>query len=224
MNLSSLYNLDFFTVLGDSSGQLFHGCKQEWFSTHWQRLSGCGPAAATTIIYYLGRTQGLFGLSKNDNSLQCCKALMEEVWTYVTPTIKGMPTTKMFYEGVLLFAKHYGVNNLKPMVFDVPKLNQSRPELQALVQFIEGAMKQNAPVAFLNLCNGKEENLERWHWVTVVSIGVEDAHPVVTLLDEGKINATDLALWYKTTKKAVGSSTLQCNDTKFMTQYPLIKR
>lgn len=204
MTVSSLGNLDFLAVSGDPSGQLFHGCNQEWFSTQWQRTSGCGPAVATAIIYYLDQTRGIFGLSGKGNSLQGCKSLMEEVWAYVTPTINGIPTTKMFYENVLLFAESYGINNLKPMVFDVPESYANRPKLQELAQFIEGAMEENVPVAFLNLCNGEEKNLERWHWVTVVSIEVEDSRLMTTFLDEGITKIIDLALWYETTQKGGG--------------------
>jgi hypothetical protein len=57
------------------------------------------------------------------------------------------------------------------------------------------------PVAFLNLCNGEETNLERWHWVTVISVEYEEIKQGVflSIMDEGMIKRINLALWYETT-------------------------
>ena len=70
-----------------------------------------------------------------------------------------------------------------------------------VVYFLEGALHQDSPVAFLNLCNGDENNLEPWHWVTIISLEYsEDGKCVfIEILDEGLIKKIDLLLWYDTT-------------------------
>jgi hypothetical protein len=56
-------------------------------------------------------------------------------------------------------------------------------------------------VAFLNLCNGSEKKLDRWHWVTLISLEYAEGGERVfaDILDAGIIKRIDLALWYKTT-------------------------
>ena len=56
-------------------------------------------------------------------------------------------------------------------------------------------------MAFLNLCNGEEKNLDRWHWVTIISLEyAKDKNQVLAnILDEGVIKKISLSLWYHTT-------------------------
>jgi hypothetical protein len=83
----------------------------------------------------------------------------------------------------------------------VPEDKSIRPELADLVIFIEEALLKDVPVAFLNLCNGDENNLEPWHWVTIISLDyADDENSVfVNILDGGLIKKIDLSLWYNTT-------------------------
>ncbi len=41
-----------FTMI-DHKGKTYYGCNQAWFPTPWSRGSGCGPAAASDLFYYL---------------------------------------------------------------------------------------------------------------------------------------------------------------------------
>ena len=125
---------------------------------------------------------------------------MEEIWEYVTPTPRGIPTTELFYESVLNYAKAKEIQ-LECSFLDIPEDKSARPGLSTVLQFLEGALLKDAPIAFLNLCNGEEENLHRWHWVTIISLeyNQDGSQIFVTLLDEGLINTIDLALWHNTT-------------------------
>jgi hypothetical protein len=130
---------------------------------------------------------------------------MEKIWEYVTPTKNGVSTTKMFYEAVLSYAKSKGLN-IEYEFLDLPKDKSCRPGLPEVLNFLEGALLKDAPVAFLNLCNGAEKNLERWHWVTIISleyIGNEN-QVFATIMDNGRIKKIDLSLWYNTTTKGGG--------------------
>jgi hypothetical protein len=91
--------------------------------------------------------------------------------------------------------------NVQFRVIDVPQLKSNRPRLTEVLNFLEEAFDNDVPVAFLNLCNGDEKNLERWHWVTVVSLNVSDdgRDAFVDILDSGIIKKIDLGLWYDTT-------------------------
>lgn len=199
MLTKSIANLDFFKILDEETQEICYGSNQGWYATEWQRRSGCGPSAATNIIQYLKKTKGI----EADNSASSKKswlAQMEEIWEYVTPTPRGIPTTELFYESVLNYAKAKGIQ-LECSFLDLPEDKSARPELSAVLQFLEVALLKDAPIAFLNLCNGEEENLHRWHWVTIISLeyNQDGSRIFVRLLDEGLINTIDLVLWYNTT-------------------------
>jgi len=200
MSSKSISSLNLLQIFDEYSHKKHYGCDQEWYTTEWQRLSGCGPTAVCNIIYYLNKTRPAFGIKQSCDTKETSVSIMEEIWEYVTPTIKGIPTTKMFYEAVLAYTKSKGLN-VEFSFCDVPEDKSIRPKLADLVIFIEGALLKDIPVAFLNLCNGDENNLEAWHWVTIISLDyTEDENSVfVNILDGGMIKKIDLSLWYNTT-------------------------
>lgn len=205
MTAKSLTNLDLFKVIDESAQQTYYGCNQIWYPTKWQRLSGCGPTAASNIFFYLSHTQSPLELEPSSNSKKNWVSLMEEMWKYITPSIRGVNTTKMFYEPMLAYTKSKGID-VGYCVCDVPKDMSQRPALKEILDFLEEALSKDAPVAFLNLCNGEEKNLDRWHWVTIISLDYsEDRNGAfVNILDEGLIKKINLALWYNTTKLGGG--------------------
>jgi len=200
MLMQAISNLDLLKVIDETTLKTYYGCNQEWYKTERQRLSGCGPSAAATIICYLNHTRSVVGLRQSFNSKKSCLLLMEEVWKYVTPTSEGIPTTKMLFNAVLSYMKAKGFN-VEYGFFDLPKDKSRRPAILKVINFIEEALLKDTPVAFLNLCNGDVKNLDSWHWITIVSLEyTEDRNNVfVTVLDRGQVKKIDLALWYNTT-------------------------
>ena len=199
----SISNLKFLEI-PDENSQLSYGCDQQWYNTERQQMCGCGPSVACGIIWYLSHC---LGLSQSDLTTpkDKCLVLMEEVWRFMTPSTEGIPSTKMFYESVLTYAESKGLN-LEYRFCNIPIDESIRPEFTIIERFIKKGLKQNAPVAFLNLCNGKEENLERWHWVTIVSLFHEGLgeRAFINILDSGLIKRIDLSLWYETTTRGGG--------------------
>ena len=125
---------------------------------------------------------------------------MEEIWTHVTPSKEGIPTTRMLYESVMAYAKIKGLN-MNYGVCDVPEQQALRPKLADVVHFLDDALAKDTPIAFLNLCNGDETRLEPWHWVTVISLDYDEdgKSAFIEILDEGCIKRIDLDLWHSTT-------------------------
>ena len=75
-----------------------------------------------------------------------------------------------------------------------------RPGFDEIVDFITQGLQKDAPVAFLNLCNGEEKNLDRWHWVTIIASDVKSPDEIIiSISDEGRIKYINLSLWVKTT-------------------------
>lgn len=196
----SLKNPEAFLRSGENSDQPLYGCEQEWYETEWQKRSGCGPTTACNLLFYLEYGK----LAKDPNQIPLNKACglkrMQESWKYVTPTEMGVYTTKMFGDGFQDYAK---INGWSGTFHSIEK-NQEVHEknyFEKVIQFIETALLQDSPVAFLNLCNGLVNNLDKWHWVIIISLeyDLEQKQAYVNIMDEGLIKRIDLNLWCKTT-------------------------
>lgn len=200
MKTKSITYLNLFKVIDKSEQKTYDGCNQVWYPSIWQRLSGCGPSAASNIFFYLSHSQSTLQLEEGFNSKEAWLSLMKEIWKYVTPSIRGVNTLKMFYEPMLAYTKTKGIH-VEYRICDVPKDKSLRPHLKDVVNFLEEALEKDAPIAFLNLCNGEEKNLDRWHWVTIIALeySEERDNVFVDILDQGEIKRIDLALWYQTT-------------------------
>lgn len=196
----SLKNPETVFLINDNSEMRCYGCEQEWYNSDWQRRSGCGPTTACNLLLYLEFTR----LSNKQDRIPISKeqgmARMQESWTYVTPTDEGIPTTKVFCEKFFNYAKANHLNVACHSI-NINKENQRCSEFEDVVKFIEAAMLNDSPVAFLNLCNGKVNNLEGWHWVTIISLeyDMNETKAYISILDEGLIKKVDLKLWCDTT-------------------------
>ncbi len=201
----SIKHPEYFEVDCGHDEESLYGCDQEWYNSEWQRLSGCGPTAASNIIYYLSRTKPRACNLDVHNDRVGCLALMEEVWAYVTPTEEGVDTTKKFYDALSAYFDAAGTHTVAE-ICDIPENKEERPTLNEVLDFLIRAMENDAPVAFLNLCNGNETNLEAWHWVTVISLRYHENkdHIHLIILDEGQLKKIDLGLWYNTTELGGG--------------------
>lgn len=200
MNIMSISNLNFLTITDKKANVIFYGCDQEWFTTEWQRISGCGTSVAANIILYLNNkchaAEVLSDINDKDKSL----LLMDEIWKYVTPTNHGIHTTKMFYEPLLSYIKSKDFK-FKFKFMNLPAAKINRPKFSEVLDFLRDALSHDVPIAFLNLCNGAEVNLEQWHWVTIISLEyiTEEKQAYIHILDEGIIKKIDFTLWYNTT-------------------------
>lgn len=199
----SLRNPDSIHIL-DNSGNIFFGCDQEWFKSHWQRLSGCGPSVASNLLLYLHRAKCI-SLPVDVNNQSDCIKFMEVVWSHVTPTRKGIYKLEQFYKGVHSFAQAHGYN-LEGFSLDIPKKSTERPEMSAIVDFIADGLLHDCPIAFLNLSNGMVSNLDQWHWVTIVSLKTDlnNSHVFAKIYDAAQSIIIDLKLWRETTSLGGG--------------------
>ena len=188
----SIKNPEYLEILDDITSDKYYGCNQEWYKKPWQRMAGCGPTVASNIILY---SKNNVGISKNDSI-----SIMDEMWKHVTPTMKGVNTTNIFYNGLLSYAKSKGLTLLYDAV-DIPKKKEMRPTFERIISFIKISLENDVPLAFLNLCNGEEKCLDKWHWVTVTSLEYEEDLNCVSIeiVDESIKKTIDLKLWYNTT-------------------------
>ena len=119
--------------------------------------------------------------------------IMEELWFYLLPTDYGLNSVKLFYDGI----KNYYSN--KEVTIDYINVDiKDKPSLDEIINFISKELSEDRPIAFLNLCNGEENNLDRWHWVLVVEIFEENGEYFFNIIDDKKIKKINLSLWYRT--------------------------
>lgn len=205
MVTTSLNNIDVYKLFDEVTQRDSHGCDQEWYGSEWQRKSGCGPTTVCNILWYLNQTQPALGLNRTLGGKTDLAALMEDVWEYVTPTNRGIPTTKLLADAALAYAQARGLE-LSAHVCDMPEEISARPTWDEVVAFLKEALAHNLPVAFLNLCSGDEKNWDPWHWVTVLSMECDAGgeHTFIDVLDGGLIKKGDLSLWYQTTTHGGG--------------------
>jgi hypothetical protein len=204
MTKISIKNPEYLEILDDITSEKYYGCNQEWYKKPWQRMAGCGPTVASNIILY---SRNNVGISKNDSI-----AIMEEMWKHVTPTLKGVNSTNIFYNGLLSYAKNKGSMLLYDAV-DVPKKKEMRPTFERIINFIKISLENDSPLAFLNLCNGEEKCLDKWHWVTVISLEYEEDlnYASIEILDESIKKNIDLKLWCNTTTLGGGFVSFSVN-------------
>lgn len=186
-------------ILKLTDGQIvYHGANQEWYKKFWQRMSGCGPTNASHIIWYLSNTRkGCRDLVERDASTKDgFRELMDVVWKYVTPGYRGVNGTNMFVQGVRRYGEDRGFH-FRFKIMDVNIEKYHRPSEEEMRDFLVDAMKKDSPVAFLNLNNGEEKNLDRWHWVTLVAYNTDTGTAV--MYDQNKSRSIDLSLWLRTT-------------------------
>jgi len=195
----ALRNKSVFDIWDERKQRTAFGFNQNWYTSTWQRMAGCGPTAVANIIYYLQcRRTGVRTDSLDNKTYRMI--LMEELWKHVTPSLHGINSAKMLYEGVLSYASAKGMEIDIGMV-DIPKRTKLRPAYENVQCFIEMALMQDTPVAFLNLHHGEETQLDSWHWVTIISLEVPEGESsaLVEILDEGKLKRIDFRNWYRTT-------------------------
>lgn len=196
---TEIHSPDKYVIRDDQTAASYHGFDQEWYGTKWQRMAGCGPTVAATILYYLDPAHA--GIPADRAPLKSeCIAVMESMWKYVTPSFGGVNSTKMLYQGVLEYAKAKKLN-IRFDFIDVSKKVNQRPEFGQLLAFLGDALNNDAPVAFLNLNNGEEHVLDAWHWVTMISLEYEEdaSFASAEILDEGRVKKIDLLKWFRTT-------------------------
>ncbi len=184
-------------LLGE--GEISHiGASQEWYKKRWQKMAGCGPVNAAHLVWYCAKTRD--GLSSLIDGIDQTKPgfldLMEQMWKYVTPTYRGVNSTGLFVRGVEGYARDRGLR-LSLFVFDVDGNREARASLEKMNEFLKAMFEADRPVAFLNLNNGEEKNLDYWHWVLLV--GYNPVTGKAKMYDQGKSSEIDLPLWLGTT-------------------------
>ena len=169
------------------SGETYIGGSQEWYEDSWHKKAGCGPVAATNLIWSMTHPEG---------GIEQYLELMRDMYPCFTPGLQGINTSVLFTDGIMRYIAEHGLK-LTPQALDIPSRPRRRPKEGTVRDFILTALKSSVPVAFLNLSNGTVSNLENWHWVTIIALDPDTMQADIS--DYGKVLEVDVSKWLKTT-------------------------
>ena len=185
-------------------GGVSHGVNQDWYPTYWRRTAGCGPCTASNMLRYWRER---LALTLPTDSREQMVRLMEKTWGYVTPGVFGLNSPLRFQEGMDQLLQDLG-SDMRCRVLLIPKAADERPALSDVAAFLQGGLEQDSPVAFLNLHNGTLSHLDRWHWITLLSVEHTEGHLVAHGVDNGKRLTVDLSEWLKSS--TLGGGFVSC--------------
>ncbi len=174
------------------------GYNQEWYGTEWQRISGCGPTTATTIVNYLFFRENLMQV-EDYQSEETILPMMDRIWQYVQPRRGGgLFKARWFEEGLTAFFEE---NNYpyKAELLSIGIFSKGKSRADEVAQFVMEGLRDDVPVAFLNRHRGDELGLETWHWVPIIAMEEREGIYWGTVLDDGKSREFSLQSWLDTT-------------------------
>jgi len=179
---------------------IYHGANQDWFKSYWHRKAGCGPTTAANLLRYMSDR---LNLPVEIGQKEQMQKLMEWTWDYVTPGIMGLNSTELFSNGMNGLLESIK-SPLHCQVLNIEGEKGERITPGAVEIFLNSGLSADSPVAFLNLDRGALDNLESWHWVTIMGIETTDDKLIAVCADNGRILKFDLTLWLETTKRHGG--------------------
>ncbi len=183
------------------------GCDQTWYASAWQRQAGCGPCTAATILFYLARSRAFLDhlYTPGSQIKEDFQHFMNDIWQYVTPGTLGVNEASILADGVVDYARDHGIQ-LTAHVMTVPRRKIRHEGYPVFDRFIREGLRQDCPVAFLNLSNGGLKNLDSWHWVTITELsGSDSSVGQATISDSGYRKVIDLSAWYDASRWGGGA-------------------
>ncbi|MDR2771699.1 MAG: hypothetical protein LBB57_06645 [Clostridiales Family XIII bacterium] len=217
----ALSNLEYFDLRDAENGGTVKGGDQDWYSSWWRRMAGCGPTTATNAILYLTNARVRAASAAGDGALRGGTdveaqgagirdkrefvQLMDRVWKHVTPGRGGINTTTKLRRGIAGYSDAAGLG-LRTEALDISDDRDDRPPLAHIVEFIRTGLERDLPVAFLNLHNGSELQLDRWHWVTITGMEYEEAGGAarIDILDNCNLLGVNLGRWLSSAARGGG--------------------
>lgn len=179
----------------DKQENISYGAQQDFYSSKWKQAAGCGPTAASNLILYEYRKDLC---EENPIHEESIRQIMNVMWKHITPGIMGVHVYHKFTKGISRYIKDNNLAfNVRHILID--KNKNKRIKLDELIYFLENSLSENHLVAFLNRHNGEEKLLDRWHWVVLYQIEVDENSCTAIILDQGKKIEINLKLWLETT-------------------------
>ena len=87
------------------------GANQAWYPKWVQRMTGCAPTTCSNMLWYLSKAEDAFrALCPYDGSTRSgIVRLMQSVWRYITPGMRGANKTSLFVSGFMRYWTEQGL-------------------------------------------------------------------------------------------------------------------
>ena len=154
---------DKFVPIVDNNGKTWYGGNQNWYEDSGKRSNGCGPVAASNVLYYMSRTDTKYRKLYPYSALSFVnfRGFMNIVYDYVNPAPFGEISLSSWASDVVRYASNNGVTLTSNIWYCTPPKNQCE-------NFIKNGLKLDRPVGSLNLAGPfGSGQVEAWHWVTI---------------------------------------------------------
>ena len=116
---------------------------------------------------------------------------MKKVYRFMYPRAGGLMSGD-FLEGIDGLASEYGLPIAAERLV-APIAKPKRPSVPEVAAFVRCAFEADSPVAFLILSSAFVENLDTWHWVTILALDEEAGR--VKIVDNCEVLWADLSAW-----------------------------
>ena len=166
-----------FPYIRDDSGILCFGGSQKWYRQKYRRLAGCGPTCAANLAAF-----HRIGVSPDDMlpdgspvyTFSHYLDLMDRLWEYVKPGLRGFPWRGRFQEKFLQYASDCGT------VLETDFLEGWTGQ-EAPLSFVQEEAEAGRPLALLILGHAEKTlDEETWHWMTVVGYDPDDDSLIIS--------------------------------------------
>ena len=184
------------------------GCDQNLYRSSFQQQAGCGPCTATNLLDYAMQQcmPGVHALR-----LPAFIEMMHQVWHYVTPGLLGVHRARPLADGIDRYAAEHNLP-FHAVRLDFPACRAKRPSMDVVTRFLSDGLNGDSPVAFLNRSNGKLEDLENWHWVTITAIFRDSGGELqAEIANYGDLSRIALGTWLR--KTGLGGGFVYCRRT-----------
>lgn len=183
------------------------GISQEWMPSARMRRGGCGPCTAANMLFYLSRKSPELALlcpyaQADAGSLTLRQSIrfVCGIWKHLYPGPMGVNTAQMFVSGAMGYVRQTGIR-LRSRQTHIPGITGRYEPFSTYANFIQEGLDRDCPVAFLNLSNGTEKELDGWHWVTIVSMDRrgDDREVYVEIADDTEKKTVNFGEWFQST-------------------------
>lgn len=170
MEHTSAVELEHFPAVLTDGGTLAYGGSQDWYRDPWHRLAGCAATSGANLAAYY--RVGVSPDAETDAgeavySLERFRALMDVMFGYMRPGVRGFPHADKYQEKFLAYAAANGARFTTGLV-------EGWADWREPFACLQDEIRAGRPVQLLILEHAARQIEDNtWHWMTVTGFDPE---------------------------------------------------
>lgn len=151
-----------FIPIVDNNGNTSYGGNQNWYEDSERQKNGCGPVAASNILYYMSITDSKYKKLYPYTTLSIVnfRGFMNIMYGYMKPAWFGETSFVDWTQDIICYASEKGIT-----LSATPCMASASRDFCA--NYIKRGLGLDRPVGSVNLAAKLEGSIEAWHWVTI---------------------------------------------------------